>query len=128
MTQIAVSLYINLVFSLELDFAQSEIEILKQLDHPNIIKIYDIFEDHNKIYITMEYVNLLVILYLLITNLTIGIIAHFIRYCKGGELTTHINTMHKRGSRLTEKYVATLMRDLLSAVSYIHRVKRVAHK
>jgi serine/threonine protein kinase len=34
-----------------------EINILKQLDHPNIIKFVDFFEDNTRYYIVMEYVN-----------------------------------------------------------------------
>ena len=33
---------------------QNEIDILKQVDHPNIVKMYDIFEDDKYIYIVME--------------------------------------------------------------------------
>ena len=31
-----------------------EINILKQLDHPNIIKLYEIFEDDKKYYLVTE--------------------------------------------------------------------------
>jgi calcium-dependent protein kinase len=31
-----------------------EIEILKSLDHPNIIKIYEIFKGKNNIYVVQE--------------------------------------------------------------------------
>ncbi len=33
---------------------QNEIDILKQVDHPNIVKMHDIFEDDKYIYIVME--------------------------------------------------------------------------
>lgn len=32
-----------------------EIEILRNLDHPNIIKLYETFEDIRNIYLVMEY-------------------------------------------------------------------------
>lgn len=32
----------------------NEIEILKQVDHPNIVKLYDIFEDDDRYYLVME--------------------------------------------------------------------------
>ena len=32
----------------------TEIEILKQIDHPNIIKLYDVFEDENYICLVIE--------------------------------------------------------------------------
>ena len=33
---------------------QNEIDILKQVDHPNIVKMHDVFEDDKYIYIVME--------------------------------------------------------------------------
>ena len=33
---------------------QNEIDIMKQVDHPNIVKLYDIQEDEKYIYIVME--------------------------------------------------------------------------
>lgn len=32
----------------------TEIEILKQMDHPNIIKLYDIFEDEKYVCLVVE--------------------------------------------------------------------------
>ena len=32
----------------------NEIDILKQVDHPNIVKCYDIYEDDKYMYIVME--------------------------------------------------------------------------
>ena len=33
---------------------KQEIEILRNLDHPNIMKLYEIFEDHQKFYLVSE--------------------------------------------------------------------------
>lgn len=33
---------------------EAEIQVLKSLDHPNIIKIFEVFEDHHNMYIVME--------------------------------------------------------------------------
>ena len=32
-----------------------EIKILKNLRHPNVIQLYEIIEDHEKLYLVMEY-------------------------------------------------------------------------
>lgn len=32
-----------------------EVEVLTSIDHPNIVKIYEFFEDESHIYIVMEY-------------------------------------------------------------------------
>ena len=34
-----------------------EIDILKNLDHPNILKLYEVFEDKSKIYLVTEICN-----------------------------------------------------------------------
>lgn len=33
---------------------QNEIDIMKQVDHPNIVKLFDTFEDEKYLYIVME--------------------------------------------------------------------------
>ena len=42
---------------LELSLQLNEIEILKVIDHPSIVKIYDKFEDNSKLYIVMEFIS-----------------------------------------------------------------------
>lgn len=34
----------------------NEIDILKQLDHPNIVKIYEFFQDKKHFYLITEYI------------------------------------------------------------------------
>jgi len=34
-----------------------ELEIMRKLDHPNVIKLYEVFEDKKYIYFVMEYWN-----------------------------------------------------------------------
>ena len=33
---------------------KNEIEIMKQLDHPNVIKLFETYEDNRNIYLVME--------------------------------------------------------------------------
>ena len=33
---------------------QNEVLILKRLDHPNVVKLYDLFETKNNVYLVME--------------------------------------------------------------------------
>ena len=61
--------------SSDLELVRSEIEILKICQHPNIIKLYDIFENSDYFYIIME-------------------------YCSGGDLFSYIE---KRNFKLPEK-------------------------
>lgn len=81
---------------------QAEIKIMKELDHPNIIKIFDVLEDGHNIYIVME-------------------------YCQGGELLGKIASIAQRKQKFSERFVCDVMRQILSALSYIHR-RRVIHK
>ena len=43
--------------SLKVSELKNEINILKKIDHPNIMSIYEFFEDENYLYIVMEYCN-----------------------------------------------------------------------
>ena len=71
----------------------NEINILKGIDHPNIVKIYEYFEDAKRFYIVQENI-------------------------EGGELFDEIT---KRG-HFTERDAAVLMKQMLSAISYCHNM------
>jgi calcium-dependent protein kinase len=70
---------------------QNEIKILKSLDHPNIIKIYEFFSDAVNYYIVNE-------------------------YCSEGDLHLKIQNFN----HLTEDVVKNLMKQIFSAVAYLH--------
>lgn len=75
-----------------------EINILRSLDHPNIIRIYEFFEDSKRFYIVME-------------------------QCNGGELFEEILKRQSFG----ESMAATILHQLLSAIAYLHG-KSIAHR
>jgi calcium-dependent protein kinase len=75
-----------------------EVEVLKKLDHPNIIKLYGFYQDDKNYYLITE-------------------------YCSGGELFDRIIRM----KTFSEAYAAKLMKQLLSAVTYCHNLK-VVHR
>lgn len=68
-----------------------EIEMLGQLDHPNIVKVFEYFVDYENYYVIQE-------------------------YCKGGELYEQIYKFET----FTEKIAAEVMYQLISAVCYLH--------
>eukprot|EP00835_Amoeboradix_gromovi_P003071 NODE_191_length_15469_cov_0.243071.p3 type:complete len:604 gc:universal NODE_191_length_15469_cov_0.243071:4484-6295(+) len=72
---------------------QSEIDILKKVEHPNIVKLYEIFESPDKIYLVMELVT-------------------------GGEL---FDSIVERG-KYTEKDSAELIYQILKGIEYLHSV------
>jgi calcium-dependent protein kinase len=75
-----------------------EVMILKSLDHPNIVKIYEYFQDKDYIYIVMELV-------------------------RGKELYQYIT----EAAPLSENLSATIFRQVLAAVSYMH-MRNIAHR
>jgi tRNA A-37 threonylcarbamoyl transferase component Bud32 len=83
----------------DLELVRTEIEILKICQHPNIIQLYDVFENINYFYIIME-------------------------YCEGGDLFSYLE---KRNFRLPEKMAAKFMHKMCAAVYYIHSYG-IAHR
>ena len=74
-----------------------EIEILKNLEHPNIMKIYECFTDNENLYIVSE-------------------------YCDQGDL---LGKMEKMGT-LNQIVVKFLMGQILNAIAYLHS-NRIFH-
>ena len=75
-----------------------EVEILSKLDHPNILKIYELFEDARRYYMVTE-------------------------ACEKGELFDYL----VQSQRLTEHATAHIMHQLLSAVCFCHE-KGIVHR
>ena len=84
------------------DTLMSEIEILSKLDHPNIIKLFEIFENEKYIYLIME-------------------------LCTGGELFNKIIEKTENGEIFNEREAANIFRQMMAAISYCHS-KKVAHR
>merc|ERR1719190_194718 len=71
---------------------------MKMMDHPNIIKLYETFEDHRNIYLVME-------------------------ICAGGELFDRII----ESGHFTEVQAASLMQQIIRAIYYMHE-NHVCHR
>ncbi|KAF2830021.1 Pkinase-domain-containing protein [Ophiobolus disseminans] len=72
---------------------EREICIMKLLDHPNIVRLYDIWENRNELYLIMEFV-------------------------EGGELFSYI---HEKGG-IVEINVVHIFRQIIAALIYCHRI------
>ncbi|KAK7418697.1 serine/threonine-protein kinase gin4 [Neonectria magnoliae] len=70
---------------------EREVAILKLIEHPNIMKLYDIWENRSEVYLILEYID-------------------------QGDLFTFINM---RG-RLSEEVAIYFFRQIISAISYCH--------
>lgn len=72
---------------------KGEIQVFKELDHPNICKVHDTWEDAMNIYMVME-------------------------FCGGGQLT---GLGGAREDKVNESTVAVLVRQMVGAVSHLHQ-------
>jgi len=77
-----------------------EVEIMRVLEHPNIVKLHETFEDDKYIYIVME-------------------------LCTGGELLDRLLSLGKGG--FSERAVARIMRQVVGAVYYMHQ-QQICHR
>lgn len=68
-----------------------EVRIMYELDHENIVKLYNHYEDEDNFYLILQ-------------------------YCGKGQLYTLL----KKEGRLNEKQTAKYMREIISAVEYLH--------
>eukprot|EP00441_Pelagodinium_beii_P018975 CAMPEP_0197659158 /NCGR_PEP_ID=MMETSP1338-20131121/46409_1 /TAXON_ID=43686 ORGANISM="Pelagodinium beii, Strain RCC1491" /NCGR_SAMPLE_ID=MMETSP1338 /ASSEMBLY_ACC=CAM_ASM_000754 /LENGTH=476 /DNA_ID=CAMNT_0043235939 /DNA_START=57 /DNA_END=1487 /DNA_ORIENTATION=+ len=86
---------------------QQEVKIQSELDHPNIVKLYEVFTDAKMYYLVME-------------------------LCSGGELFDRIvaaaeESDGKGPPAFTERKAATYMCQIMGAMSYIH-AKNMVHR
>ena len=79
-----------------------EVEILRIADHPNIIKLYEIFESRHSIYLIME-------------------------ECKGGEVFDRIIEHIQKKEMYSENHAKNILRQMISAVEYCHN-NGIAHR
>ena len=79
-----------------------EIEILKKLDHPNIIKLYELFESERSLYLIME-------------------------ECKGGEIFDRIIQRIQTKQMYSEKDAAEIFEQVMSCIQYCHNQK-ICHR
>ena len=90
----------NKMDSSDVELMRTEIEILKICQHPNIIRLYDIFENIDYIYIIME-------------------------YCPGGDLFSYLEN---RNFKVSEERAAILMKKMCDAVFYFQSFFGVIHR
>ena len=74
---------------------KNEINVLSKMDHPNIIRLFEVFEDDRHISLVME-------------------------YCTGGELFQKIMERADQDKAFSEKEAAAIFKQLMNAVSYCH--------
>lgn len=88
----------------KIEVLKREIQILKEVKHPNIIELIDVFEDSKYLHLVTE-------------------------LCTGGELFDRIiaKTQSAEG-HFSEHDAACLVHDILDAIAYCHDVKGIVHR
>ena len=81
-----------------MDNLLTEIEVMRVLDHKNIMKLYGVYEGKNEIHMILD-------------------------YFEGGELLQRINEI----KNFSEKKAIKIMRNLLNALEYLHD-KNIVHR
>ena len=79
----------------DMNLFKNEINIMSILDHPNILKLYEVYEDEKFFYLIIE-------------------------YCDGGELLHRIRERNEKGNPFKEKEIAEIFKEIISAISYCH--------
>ena len=79
-----------------------EISILQKMDHPNIIKLFEVYESERSLYVVME-------------------------ECKGGEIFDRIIEHINSKQMYSEKDAATIFKQVMSSIQYCHN-KNVCHR
>lgn len=88
-----------------------EVLILGRLHHPNIVKLYEVFQTSNTMYLIMELLS-------------------------GGELYTRLIQSPRSAllfklfaeGKFSEEYTRKIVRDILNAIFYLHETKNIAHR
>ena len=81
-----------------LESMRTEVNIMRQIDHPNIVHLHEVYEDKKDLYMILD-------------------------LCDGGDLFTRI---HQR-KRFSEREASKLVAQMLAAIMYCHS-KGIAHR
>jgi len=77
------------------DIFKSEIDVMRDLTHPNIVELYDVYENNKSLMLVME-------------------------LCQGGELFQRIAAYAAKGRAYNEKLAANVLKQVLSALAFMH--------
>ena len=86
----------------ELEEARNEAQILSQLNCKYVVKYYDSFEEHNNLFIVME-------------------------YCENGDLSSYLSKMKKKVKSLSENTIWKFFIQMSLGLAYIHS-KKILHR
>ena len=83
-------------------YIENEIKFLKEIDHPNLIKLFEVIETSHFLHLVTD-------------------------YCNGGGLDYQLNEyLEKYNHPFTEEIVQNIMRQIISGIQYLHE-KNIIH-
>lgn len=81
------------------ELMKNELLVLETVNHPNIMRVFELMEDDNNYYIISEFIS-------------------------GGNLLDKL----KEVGQLNEQQTAVIIRQVLMAVNYMHQTKKITHR
>ena len=86
-----------------MDYLKKEIQILMEIQHENIVKLYEVIENKDSFFLVME-------------------------YCNGGDLSKCLEKYKEKYNRpFSEEIVQYLMKQIVTAIKYCHS-KKILHR
>ena len=82
---------------------EKEAELLKSVNHPNIIQFYESFIEDTNLYIVME-------------------------YCEKNDLNRYINDFKDKNEKIPEEFIWKVAFQVLDALHYLHNERKIVHK
>ena len=82
---------------------EKEVELLKSINHPNIIQFYESFIEDKNLYIVME-------------------------YCEKSDLNSYINDCKNKDEKIPEEFIWKVAFQVLDALHYLHNERKIVHK
>jgi calcium/calmodulin-dependent protein kinase I len=98
----------------DIKLLRREIQIMKQVDHPNILKLFEVFESEEEFFLVMELVD---------GKVRLLFVCLFLCSICPQEL---FDKIVERG-QYSEKDAANIVRQIISAVEYLHE-RGIAHR
>jgi len=83
-----------------LEDIEREIILLRQVDHPHIVRLFEWYDDDRSVYLVMD-------------------------FCRGGTLKDVVTGLQSRQPNVKEEWTRKVMKQVLEAMAYCHRLRLI---